>query len=308
MLLRRHGSDGTVHCAEASPLPGHSSDRLEEVVQAAEHLSSAAFEECLQDPAAARDLPAALRYAVESISELTKGARGFLPVRSNGLAPWSAGTTPARIRSLLESGYDVVKLKVNDEALASLPAMLGSMPGGSWKLRLDGNRSLSVPVLAAFFGDLMSRDLLSRIDYLEEPLASGWAHPLLRESPVALACDESAPTPTAALELLEQRHAPQVFVLKPTVMGGLASLSNLQAQLQRAGRRTVFTTSLETEPGRRALIAYLSRTGGQEAHGLGTGFLLERNFLPDLPRYEAVPPVNAEEQKLWQALDWRGCP
>ncbi|MGE3261348.1 MAG: enolase C-terminal domain-like protein [Bacteriovoracia bacterium] len=308
VIIRRHNSEGSFVCSEASPLAGHSSDRLEEVIQTLEHSSSAQLEMNLIHSEKSADLPASLRFALEGIAIQSENYGNFQPVHSNALLPWlGPEQTLSRFRILQREGYRTFKVKISDESISQIPIFLKSIPDTGWKVRLDGNRALSPAPLAQFFQEVSRLELAGRIDYLEEPLA-GWQHPLLRESPLALAADESAGSPQAALRLLETPNCPQVFILKPTVLGGLASVSPLASQLKRAGRRAVYTSALETEPGRRSIIALLGREGAGEVHGLSTGFLFRTNLLPDVPLYGELPVISMEEKQLWQALDWRGCP
>lgn len=309
VIVRRHNADGSFVCSEASPLAGHSSDRLEEVIQILEHSSSEQLENNLIYPEKSADLPPSLRFALEGIAVQSENYGNFQPVHSNALLPWlGAEQTRSRFKILHREGYRTFKIKISDESISQIPIFLKSIPDTDWKVRLDGNRALSPAQLAQFFREVSRLDLAGRIDYLEEPLAAEWQHPLLREAPLALAADESAGSPQAVLRLLETPNCPQVFILKPTVLGGLASVSPLASQLRRAGRRAVYTSTLETEPGRRSIIALLGREGAGEVHGLSTGFLFRTNLLPDAPLYGELPLISTEERHLWQALDWRGCP
>ncbi|MGZ3692972.1 MAG: enolase C-terminal domain-like protein [Bdellovibrionota bacterium] len=308
LLLRRHEANGASICSEASPLPGHSSERLEEVLQAIEHLSSAQMEEMLNRPETAKHLPPSLRFAIAGLSAQAEKTP-FRAVNSNALLDWRLGSeSVSQFENLQKKGYRVFKLKVLEESAAELTDFLRSLKAGNWKIRLDGNRSLSAEKVAGLFQSLVKSNLVGAIDYFEEPLEAGWQHPLLRESPVPLAADESASSREAVLSLLENQNAPQVFILKPTVLGGLDIATSLTGQLASAGRRAVFTSTLETEPGRRSLLAYLGHESGGETHGLSTGYLFRENFLPDLPVYKEIPSPSTEEISYLQSLDWRGCP
>lgn len=307
ILIRRTDDHGSI-CTEASPLPGYSSDRLEEVAQALQYLSTPEIEEMAVRGALNRDLPPALSFALEGVgAQLAAGTR-FRRISSNAFLSWAGAEETRRdFLARYQEGYRVFKVKAVEEWIAELPSFLRSLPEGQWKFRFDGNRSLSPAALANFFREMDRTQLLGRVDYFEEPLAN-WSHALVRESPVALAADETIASAADALRLLESPWSPQVFVLKPTVLGALGSLVPLVRQLERAGRRVVFTTTIESEAGRRALLSFLGAQDCNEVHGLSTGYLLQNNFLPDAPFYDHLPETSPEEMRFRQGLDWRMCP
>jgi o-succinylbenzoate synthase len=308
LLLRRHDDSGQTICSEASPLPGHSSDRLKETLQALEYLSSEKIESMILDPESSQQLPPALRFCLAGISAQLASAP-LRAVESNGLLAWQGPEeTRSQFLRLSEVGFKILKIKVMEDNAASIPGFIKSLPAGNWKIRLDGNRSLSPTTVAQLFQGLQHLDLAPLIDYFEEPLTAGWQHPLLNESPVSLAADESASSPASIRALLSLPCSPDVFVFKPTVLGGLAALSSLASELLGAGRRVVFTSALETEPGRRSILAHLARESRREVHGLATGFLFRENYLSDQPIYSDLPATSAEELSFLQRLDWRGCP
>lgn len=302
LLLRMHAESGMA-CAEASPLPGHSSDSLEEVTQTLEHLGSRDLAAGVEKPDPS--LPPSLQFALEAISFQLKNKSDFHPVRSNGLIDWRGAEDASRQLAELKSrGYKIFKLKVRPDNAEEIPDFLSSSSG---TFRLDANQSMNEKSLARFFHKIQARGLAPKIDYLEEPLPQ-WQHPLLRESPVLLAADESIPNLGAAFSFLEQARCPDVFILKPTVLGSLTSLSPLLRQLARAGRRCVVTSSLESEAGRRSIISFLGSAGGNETHGLSTGYLFRENFLADQAVWEAIPRAESDECRFRQNLDWRACP
>ena len=302
-VLLRLQQGNQFFCSEASPLPGHSPDTLEDVMQALHHLGSTELTRQLSQ--AAPDLPAALRFALEGLSALIARPK-FFPVRSNALlTETKSGRWHEEVSWLVERGYSHFKLKVRPDNVASIPDQVAALR--DQRVRLDANRSLQAGQLADLFRALSDRNLLRQIDYLEEPLAN-WDHPLLRDSPLPLAADESAGSPSQIMEMVAGRFCPNVFILKPTVLGGLRSLSPLVRQLASLGRRAVFTTALESEAGRRAIFAFLGSEPSQEVHGLSTGFLFRDNFLPDAAEISCLPATAPAEEAFLRQLDWRACP
>jgi O-succinylbenzoate synthase len=130
----------------------------------------------------------------------------------------------------------------------------------------------------------------------------------LRESPVPLAADESVNSIDTALEFLSAPNCPQVFVIKPSVLGGLRSLLPLLRQLGQAGRRFTITSALETEVGRRAIYSFLGAESIPGTHGLATGFLFQENHFADVAELAELPPATKSEERFRQQLDWRACP
>lgn len=298
-VLRKTGSSGTIY-SEASPLPGHSTDSLEELAEALRLVSA----EALEPSGTRKSFPPSLRFALEGLDAQERP--GNLPVRTSALV---SGNEPAEMRLQLlrfaAAGYGICKLKLSPRLWESQLQLVDELP--ALRFRLDANLSFSPPLLDALLARLEKLSLFPRIDYLEEPFPGVWGEPAFRGLPLALAADESAPRAPEALSLLDEPNPPSVFIVKPTVAGGLSSLDGYLSALTRAGKRFVFTSTLETEPGRRALLAYLSRRP-HEPCGLSTGHLFRETFLPDRPLWDGFPLPGLDEIAALSRLTWRNCP
>ncbi len=296
-LLKKSFPGGALF-AEASPLLGHSADTL---AQVEDSLASSTAHSLLNDCVG---LPPSLRFAVESFSFLA--TPGKYPVRSNALLRWEGREeTRARLQTLIAGGYTHCKLKLSAENWEEQIRLLADFP--QTKFRLDANRALSPATVEKIITHLLRASLTSRVDYFEEPFAGIWSEKSFSQSPVPFAADESVLRAENISPLLESPNSPAVFVIKPTVMGGLSSLSELAKALRNAGKRCVFTSALETEPARRALIAFLS-TQPAEVAGLSTGFIFAENFLADQSTYPEAPVISPEERAHLDALSWKDCP
>lgn len=295
-LLRLVTPEGTFY-SEASPLPGHSTDTIAEVEKVLRERSS---QEILHGEA---ELPASLRFAVDALE--AQGKAGTYPVRSNALLRWS-GLADARMQllKLASAGYTHYKLKISAKNWEEQLALLEEFP--KFVFRLDANLGLSAPILERLLKELQSRGLASHVDYIEEPFAGVWSSDTFRDCAVALAADESAATSEAAFTLLKAANPPSVLIVKPTVMGGLASLAPVLKAFRAAGKRFVFTSAIETEVGRRSILAFLSQTP-QEVAGLSTGSLFRENFLPDQALWTKIPSPGTAELAMLESLDWKAC-
>jgi O-succinylbenzoate synthase len=298
-FILRLSLEGNVFFSEAAPLPGHSTDALADVEKALSTHS------CGTLMAASPDLqiPPSLRFALESLT--AQSMPGTAAVRSNALVPKiTSGELRNSLSAAVKSGYTHCKIKVSPDSWSGQVDVLEEFP--QLIFRLDANLSLAPQDLDKIVSDLSRRALLKQLDYLEEPFPGIWDQASFRGIPLALAADESAPSPLRAMDLLETANPPSVFIIKPSVAGGLFSLSESVECLKRAEKRVVFTSALETEPGRRSLLAFLSQMP-HEPCGLSVGGLFEKNYLPDAPVWISTPGISAEEQRFLGSLPWRDC-
>jgi len=292
-VLKREAA-GRLFFSEASPLPGHSSDTVEDVKHALEtgRLEGAS-------------VPPSLRFALEGLTA-QETCRGFRPVRANALIPWGeTSQLAAAVAKAAEAGYAVCKLKLPRSGWEAALPVLAAFP--QLRFRLDANRGLGPDEFARLLDTLEKGGFSRLIDYIEEPFTGVWDNRAFARAPVPLAADESAPDLRSARLLLEAPNPPACFVVKPTVFGGLASLDEGLQDLRAAGKRVILTSSLETEPGRRALIAYLA-TRESEVAGIATGFLFRESFVPDQPVFEKLPAFSKAEVAYLRALRWSVSP
>lgn len=295
MLFDREGIvlEGTIggrtFYAEASPLPGHSAESLEDVLAA---LALPKVE------AKKITLPPSLRLGLAGLRAQAEAPAKFRrPLLSNALLAWhGVEATRSAYARALKAGYRTFKLKIQpariEEQLRFLTEIGQEAVEQGAQMRLDANASFRPAEASRLFAGLKLLPT-NFVEYVEEPLLkSDWDHAALAQSPVALAADESA----ARDSTWEAEEAPTVAILKPMVRGSLEAVP---------GRRAVYTTTHEAEPGRRALIALLGAANLSETMGLSTGFLFRENFLPDQAQWEGVPPVSPEERAWLDSLEWK---
>lgn len=270
LLLRLSTSDGRVGQGEAAPLPGFSSETLDECRDALRALSPAWLDElsCRDSREAfARitqrfgpRLPAA-RAALESaLLDVLGQAEGRpawallrdaiggespvpaeLPVAaliSGDVSDWSA-----RAHGAFARGVRTLKVKIGRpgmfaqelSTLCELRAKLG--PG--LELRLDANRSFEPDEAET------KLDALRAVapEYVEEP-TSDWCG--LSRSSVPLALDESLADPSVLAHCIERRRELQLaaFVLKPTLLG-VARTLELTQSARSLGLRAVLSHTFE---------------------------------------------------------------
>jgi O-succinylbenzoate synthase len=189
------------------------------------------------------------------------------------------GGTPsgaaAAARTLAEAGHGTIKLKVGAgsaaEEAAVVAAVTAAAPGVA--LRLDANRAWTATT---------ARDACLRlaatgacIDYIEEPLAAG---DCLAAAPLPQALDETlvALGPRAALARLDAEPRPAAIILKPTLLGFVATIRLMRAARAR-GIAPVISSSFESGLGLR-LAAAIAASSGTVA-GLGTAPWFARDTL-----------------------------
>lgn len=301
-LVLRLDSPGGLLYSEASPLPGSSREQLDQI-ESLLRIASAftLYEAVLDDAPVAAELPPALRFALEGFA--AQGSPTLGKVESNALVAWAgAEKTLAEIQAKKAAGFRTIKLKVFEDSVAEQLELMAAAQGVSF--RLDGNRALSEGAVAALFRGF-EKIGPERVEYIEEPL-SHWRNPLLSRSPVALAADECAADPRFWKAILGSPAS--VFVLKPTVAGGLFSLAEKARLLEEAGKKVVYTSTFEAEPGRRALVSFLLSLKAKNMAGVSTGFLFAESFLADQPIWEKKPALSSAESNWLENLPWRDGP
>lgn len=293
---------------EASPLPNVSKDSFAEIASWIARGESALWTAWRDSRSA---LPPALRFALDSalleIADSDEPAEAKRAIRLNAIVA-ADGTDPrAKFRELWRKGFRTFKFKISpdrSQATLELLALLKATADGPYFLRLDGNGAFQPNNILNVTPALLSYP----IEYWEDPLPLGdlWSWKYFRkESPFALALDGPLDS-VAAVEAAVADNLADVYILKPTVLGGLANLDRAIAAVEAGGKRWVVTSTLETEIGIRAILVHLSRTGKARApQGLASAALFRESFLEEVP--ELVPDYRrlAGETSWLASLDWR---
>jgi L-Ala-D/L-Glu epimerase len=263
LLLRVRDEGGAEGLGEASPLPGHSEESLDEA-RAALHAirwPRLGLDGGADDPLGALGralddlppVPPSVRFAVETAWLDLLGQRLAQPVHRL-LDPGGAPRTAALCALVLEDdaasaaavavgqGYTTLKLKVGAHAardLARVRAVRRAV-GPGVALRLDANRALPA---GSWRGAL---DALADVspELFEEPVPLGDVGAAVRGGhalPVALAADESlrSPSDLDALCGLTRSGVYRAWVLKPMRLGGMLRCLALARRARDLGAEVV---------------------------------------------------------------------
>ena len=224
---------------DACPLPNFSRDTLDDVdafvLRKAAPTASVTWATCTTPPGVDRTLEAQVRTA------------GLVTDIDDADAP-----------------YACVKLKVGRAPLRAELPMISRLRAQGARLRLDGNRALSVDAaqqLADAAGDAL--------EFFEEPVAAADLELAIARMPVAL--DEA---------LLEREAVPAgaaAFVLKPTLLGADRTLALIHLAEAR-DTPVIISSCYESAVGRTALVRFAAAVAPDATHGLGTGPAFAADF------------------------------
>lgn len=164
--------------------------------------------------------------------------------------------------------YNVLKIKITP---STDPLILLKFED-HLKLRLDGNRLFSKEQLKEFIRKI-PEDILSRIEYIEEPCTNYLdSIDVLTEYKIKIACDESL-TEVFIPNHLNNMQLIDFAILKPSLIG-LTNSINLINHLNQINIQTIISSSYELNTGFNALIYlsdYANRVCEKELfHGLDT--------------------------------------
>ncbi len=277
VLVRVETDLGSVGWGDAAPLPGFSRETLQETMDA---LDRAATGDASNLPPAARfglDLALADAAAQDDERPLAFSPDPDVTLPLAGLV---LSGSPAEAERLARAGYRTVKLKVGRTDVLTDAARVRAARaavGPDVALRLDANRAWSGDD-ARRFADALADVAL---DFIEEPLADPAGLPeLWLDTGLPLALDETLQGP-GGIDLIRGWAA--AVVVKPTLVGGIASAHAIAERAQGVGARVVISAAFESGVGLRGLVALAAATGGHAA-GLDTYRWLARDVLdPRLP-------------------------
>lgn len=234
-------TDGVITgTGEASPLPGHSAESLEDVVSELERLRLDPNAELAPELggaaawlAALEGLPrtASARFAVETALLDYWGRRLGLPLwRLLTREPVEDVLSPSvvvdplaedleqRVERALAEGIRTIKLKVGVRPLEereSIARLRRRFSRDELRVRVDANRVWSAAEVARNLAPFAELD----VELVEEPSYEAWPEPERRTLPWAL--DESLRDVVPAKDWLEAR-SPAAVVLKPMLLGGFS--------------------------------------------------------------------------------------
>ncbi len=299
VIVRYFGVEDSV--AEAAPLPGFSSESLEDVLSfftdhsvRINHFLDSSF--TVQNANSfLSDLPKipSARFAVSMLALSVLSQRSGCkieellkidntPDRLSVNSVIGTGTETeiySAVQSAVSEGFTTVKLKVHSSP-HSLAAVLtkaaAQFPGILF--RLDANRSWPFEKLSHYSS--LFKNL--PIEYIEEPAQYNGDEELekmVQASALPVALDESVNSPERLLSALKN-HPKTTLVIKPTLFGNFIQLVETISAYRSSFDQIVVTTALESAVGRSMVTEAAFLIGDRSlAHGLNTGRLLAGDLL-----------------------------
>jgi o-succinylbenzoate synthase len=295
-VVRLADSDGNAGYGEISPLPG-----LDPFTLADCRKNLREFSRCIAS-GGCNDVPVGSKYNPAVVFGLesaffalnmgknrnqNEGFKEYLNIAVNGLFVPGENREQAGLQAdrLIKDGFKTIKIKIGRFPLDAEEwaiRYLVEMGGGDLKLRLDGNRLLSVERYERYYRRL--RDL--PVEYVEEPLENG---DLGRAAQMGwnLAIDESLPL------FWNRKHSAFVglpdavthVVLKPNTPVGFASVMRWFSRSGNLKILPVLSSAFNSIYGIAAMAmwAHTVSCATQSPHGLGTGSFLLSDLAADLP-------------------------
>ncbi|MCG8474469.1 MAG: o-succinylbenzoate synthase [Cytophagales bacterium] len=206
-----------------------------------------------------------------------------------------------QIKAKLEAGFDTIKMKIGAIGFEEECELLGYIRRHFSEevitLRVDANGAFSANEAMDKLEKLASFGLHS----IEQPIRAGQPeemYRLCRKTPVPIALDEEliGLAGEEKAELLDA-IAPQFIILKPTLVGGMASS---REWIRLAEDRNIgwwLTSALESNIGLNAICQFCSSLHTRMPQGLGTGQLYTNNV--DSPLAVECGKVKYCPELLW---------
>ncbi|MDA9851382.1 o-succinylbenzoate synthase [Flavobacteriaceae bacterium] len=188
-----------------------------------------------------------------------------------------------QIKSLLEKGFDCIKLKIGaihfEEELALLTQIRKEFDAKEVKLRVDANGAFAPGDALEKLKRLSDFDLHS----IEQPIAANqWQamRYLSEKSPLPIALDEELIGRFSEEECLTLLNViqPAFIILKPSLLGGFRASSQWIQWAERQGIGWWVTSALESNVGLNAIAQWTYQQEYKGHQGLGTGSLFTNNF------------------------------
>ena len=261
LLVRVINSYGDAGYGDTAPLPGFSSDTLDDAITSLETIAKSLLHKNLKcygiaNWFAGQTLCPSARFGMESALESLTATQAGQPASDGAVLPICGLITQTddlrEARELVAAGYRTLKVKVGrrppNEELAYLVKLRETL-GDEITLRLDANRAWSLPEAIAFANGVAPL----RIAYLEEPLQNHTDLAALSDAvDFPLALDES-------LTGIDPQHftpgrGVAAFVLKPTVLGGLSVALAWVRRARDLGITPVISGAFECGVGLAALV------------------------------------------------------
>ncbi len=303
LLVSLSGETGHTGWGEVSPLPGFSHETFEEARDQLEDLAgslvdrevpeditklSGEFDNWRGNP----ELSSSVRFGIEMATlnllgesrkttfETLISDRCIPDFRANCLVTGRGEKVITDIRSLVDDGYQSIKLKVGrvpvEDDIRLINTLFTVLPFGV-AIRLDANRAWSFDDACRFAEETRG----CRIEYVEEPLAdSSRISELIDRTSMSVALDETLTELSADETAIPEGI--KALVLKPTLLGGFEKCMRFVRASSDRGVKLVVSSSFESSLGLAALARFASSLGNsQTAHGLDTAGWFARDIVTE---------------------------
>jgi O-succinylbenzoate synthase len=260
ILLRLERADGAVGWGDAAPLPGWSTETLNDILRFIH-----ARESVDQPPSS---LLCAIEAARCSLNDEVAGRAKRDRVALNALLDGSFQDVLDGAGSAIARGCRFLKIKVSEISPKVLPSLLReifSLANGRCRFRIDPNRAWDFDLTLQVAKAIKEYP----VDYLEEPLREFSMLPeLIKKCPVGIALDETLREICPA-KLVDFKGA-SALVLKPTLMGGFKLCMDFAEAGAALGITSVVSACYESGVGIHALGKFALTLPCQAAAGLDT--------------------------------------
>lgn len=290
-LMRK--SDGKVTYGEAAPLKGLSIDNPERMAEVLQYCCQAISDGVSPD-ALELDLFPSIQFAIETALLGMNHEEPFMVFNTsfykgeaipiNGLVWMNESETMLKeALNKAASGYSTIKFKVGaldfDEECRMLETFRKNFGAFKVTVRVDANGAFKPDEVLEQMRELSRFDIHS----IEQPIKAGtWElmQEVCAKSPVDVALDEEliGVNVRADSERLIQTIKPAYLILKPTLLGGLASSNIWVKAAQKHGLNWWATSALESNIGLNAIAQWTSTHAINLPQGLGTGALYHNNI------------------------------
>jgi o-succinylbenzoate synthase len=259
------------------------------------------------------DFPS-IRFGIETaLIDLNKNADRILfpslftdgqdKIQINGLV-WMGSFEDMykQIKDKLKEGFTCIKLKIGainfDQELHLIREIRKEFTKEEVVIRTDANGAFS-PAEA-----MEKLILLAELDVhsIEQPIKSGQRQDmadLCSKSPVPIALDEEliGISKSEDKRKLLQEIKPPFLILKPGIMGGLASCKEWVELAKENGTDWWVTSALESNIGLNVVAQWTYSLQHKVFHGLGTGQLFENNI--DSPLFISQGEIGYNPETKW---------
>lgn len=301
-IVRMTSVDGAAGYGEAAPLPGISTETLEEARNQLFSIMGAIMDRNVPDGTEGlngqygawlegHDISSSVRCALEmaaltmaadqrdiTLAELI-GHKHDARIAVNGLLIGSTETVVSDARRMLEEGFVSIKLKVGspdtDEDIRKVLSVKDIITGKA-SLRLDANRSWGIDE-AVRFGKGIGPE---GIEYIEEPCGDVSLIPeFYSRTGIPAALDESIKDIETGM--INSIDGIKALVIKPMLYGGFERTSRLASEARGEGIETVVSSSFETGLGLTGLMNLAAGISKDIPAGLDTLKWFEKDILTD---------------------------